>query len=47
MNVRERPVDEVIQELGLPVETKYLGYVVILILEVKPLSLYVPSFSVL
>jgi len=28
MNVRERPVDEVIKELGLPAETKYLGYVV-------------------
>jgi len=28
MNVRERPVDEVIKELGLPAETKFLGYVV-------------------
>ncbi len=30
MNVRERPVDEIIKELGLPAETKYLGYVVYL-----------------
>jgi hypothetical protein len=30
MSVHERPVDEVIKELGLPAETKYLGYVVYL-----------------
>lgn len=30
MTVRERSVEEVIEELGLPPETKYLGYVVYL-----------------
>lgn len=30
MSVRERLVDEVIQELGLPAGTKFLGYVIYL-----------------